>query len=557
MKKNNHLKLIRPLTNRRGPRLGLSLGILALAAGLLPAAAADSGTVHALATNTPALWRFTADYYIETSSALGPDGTLYFASSAGTVYAVNSRTGGQKWQRKFAATAYDHFSSPALGPDGTVYMGTAGGKVYALAGTNGAVKWSFATTSTDTVVSTPTLGPNGSLYVGGSDGFVYALAADSGRKLWEFQTGAKVWSSAALSRDGATLYIGSCDYQVYALAAATGAERWRFATGREVWATPTVGDDGTVYVGSADGVVYALHGRDGILKWSTAFKGEIEASAVLTPGGLVIVGIGVDIGTGSGQYSRVLTALDKDSGEIKWVNTSIGGGFYGTPALSRDGLLYVGTEYNRIRAVNSTNGVVTWNFTPAGPVYSSPVIGPDGTVYIGSEDRKLYALKSSGGPGVSAWPKFKGNAFNDGRLPTVDAGQTFTDWANTLIPDAEQRAPGNDPDTDGVPNAIEFATGSNPTQGENAGVCRVALDASTAAQGYLILSYPEAKNTQGVQFEVQTSPGLPPMWTPLAPLVPEGEPQDFGTRQVKRVRVPLSASNQSVFVRVTVSVPQP
>ena len=560
MKNKDHVTLIDSRTNPGRLWSWLSFGILGLAAGILPpdaAAADDSGTIHALATNTPALWRFTADYYIETSPALGADGTLYFASSAGTVYAVNSGTGAQKWQRKFAASAFDHFSSPALGPDGTVYVGTSGGNIRALVGTNGAVKWTFATTTTDTVISTPTLGLNNTLYVGGPDGFVYALAADSGQKLWEFQTGAKIWSSASLSRDDTTLYIGSCDYQVYALDAATGAERWRFATGREVWATPTVGDDGTVYVGAADGVVYALHGRDGVLKWSTAFKGEIEASAVITPGGLVIVGIGVDIGTGSGQYSRVLAALDKDTGELKWLNQNIGGGFYGTPALSRDGLLYVGTEYSRIRAVNCTNGVVAWQFTPGGAVYSSPVIGPDGTVYIGSEDRKLYALKSSGGPGQSPWPKFKGNAYNDGRQPSIDAGQSFTDWANALIPEADQRGLGNDPDADGLPNAVEFATGGDPTQAENPGVCRVSLDSSTAAQGYLILAYPEAKNTQGVQFEVQTSPGLPPVWTPLAPLVAEGEPQDLGSRQIRRVRVPLSSPTQSVFVRVTVTVPQP
>ena len=41
---------------------------------------------------------------------------------------------------------------------------------------------------------------------------------DAGVKLkWAFQTGGEVWSSPAVSSDGATVYVGSDDNKVYAL----------------------------------------------------------------------------------------------------------------------------------------------------------------------------------------------------------------------------------------------------------------------------------------------------------------------------------------------------
>jgi outer membrane protein assembly factor BamB len=68
-------------------------------------------------------------------------------------------------------------SSPAIGSDGTVYVGSYDHKVYALNGRNGARKWVFVTG--DVVQSSPAIGPDGTLYVGSWDHKVYALKTES------------------------------------------------------------------------------------------------------------------------------------------------------------------------------------------------------------------------------------------------------------------------------------------------------------------------------------------------------------------------------------------
>ena len=51
-----------------------------------------------------------------------------------------------------------------------------------------------------------------------------------------------------------------------------------------------------------------------------------------------------------------------------------------------------------------------WEFETGGPVRSSPSIGSDGTVYVGSDDNKLYAI--NGKSGVKLWEFNTGNSVN-------------------------------------------------------------------------------------------------------------------------------------------------
>ena len=72
-----------------------------------------------------------------------------------------------------------------------------------------------------------------------------------------------------------------------------------------------------------------------------------------------------------------------------------------SPAIGSDGTVYVGSEDNKLYAINGKSGVKLWGFETGGGVYSSPAIGSDGTVYVGSGDKKLYAI--NGKSGVKLW----------------------------------------------------------------------------------------------------------------------------------------------------------
>ena len=70
-------------------------------------------------------WSFTAQNHVESSPAIGSDGTIYFGSDDGNFYALDS-FGNLKW--KFPVQNAEIVrSSPAIGADGTIYFGSEGG----------------------------------------------------------------------------------------------------------------------------------------------------------------------------------------------------------------------------------------------------------------------------------------------------------------------------------------------------------------------------------------------------------------------------------------------
>jgi outer membrane protein assembly factor BamB len=68
-------------------------------------------------------------------------------------------------------------SSPAIGSDGTVYVGSHDNKLYAINGKSGAKLWGFVTGGR--VRSSPAIGSDGTVYVGSQDKKLYAIQTDS------------------------------------------------------------------------------------------------------------------------------------------------------------------------------------------------------------------------------------------------------------------------------------------------------------------------------------------------------------------------------------------
>ncbi len=144
-------------------------------------------------------------------------------------------------------------SSPAVGADGTIYVGSDDDNLYAV-NPDGSQKWKF--TTGNVVYSSPAVGADGTIYVGSVDHNLYAVNPDGSQK-WKFTTGNVVFSSPAVGADG-TIYVGSDDHNLYAVNP-DGSQKWKFTTGDVVFSSPAVGADGTIYVGSDDHNLYAVH----------------------------------------------------------------------------------------------------------------------------------------------------------------------------------------------------------------------------------------------------------------------------------------------------------
>ena len=289
----------------------------AVADGLVFVGARD-GSFHAVdARDGTRRWRFatgatmpwpwgheSGDVY--TSSPVVLNGVVLFGAGDGAVYAVDARSGRQRWR---AATGGRVRSSPAVA-EGRVYVGSADGCVYAFDLATGARRWRYETEGTHlesakfgfdrrTVQSSPAVA-SGTVFVGGRDGFLYALGADSGTLRWRFDHKVSWVNTSPAVRDG-IVYAGSSDGQfVQALDAATGRELWRTKTG-VTWSSPAVAGD-MIYAGDGAGFVSALDRTTGRLRWRFRTGSQVFSSPV-PDGDLVLVG-----STDGGVYALRTTA---------------------------------------------------------------------------------------------------------------------------------------------------------------------------------------------------------------------------------------------------------
>ena len=78
---------------------------------------------------------------------------------------------------------------------GVVYIGSENGYLYALDGRTGRQRWRLETDGD--IVSSPAVAA-GVVYVGSDDSQVYAVDAQTGRQRWHFLTGDQVVSSPAV-----------------------------------------------------------------------------------------------------------------------------------------------------------------------------------------------------------------------------------------------------------------------------------------------------------------------------------------------------------------------
>lgn len=94
--------------------------------------------------------------------------------------------------------------------------------------------------------------------------------------------------------------------------------------------------------------------------------------------------------------------IGQTDGTLKWPLPifSTAGSIASSPAVGPDGTIYVGSESNRLFAINP-NGTEKWHY-PLGLIVTtdwfdaSPTVADDGTIYAGNFDGNLYALTSNG-----------------------------------------------------------------------------------------------------------------------------------------------------------------
>jgi outer membrane protein assembly factor BamB len=373
-------------TAEQGIRAAFFLAVVASLAAAAP---------NSFAAYTPTNeWTALVGETINCTPAIGADGTVYFGTWRGKLWAISSK-GEKKW---FFSAGNEIKSSPALDRDGTLYFGSRDNRFYAVL-PDGRKKWDFPTGGW--VDSSPALAHDGTVYFGSWDRNVYALDAD-GRKKWQFQSGGPIDSSPAIGRDG-TVYIGSHDQKLYALRP-DGGKKWEFPAGGAIISSPAINRDGSICITSVDGWFYTLN-SDGSLKWKLHTGGTVECSPVIGLNGMLYVGV-----------ENSFWAISPE-GKQKWwrrVECRIDA----PGVVLADGSICIVSRGGYMCGIDPENNLI-WTLYLYGYGYGSPTIGPGGTLYTYDSSRGhlssgLTAVTLGQPLARTPWPKFRCNLRNTG-----------------------------------------------------------------------------------------------------------------------------------------------
>lgn len=275
------------------------------------------------------LWKFETQEGFEGAAAIAGD-TVYLACQDEHLYAVDLKTGKEKWRYKGGS-----FKAPPSVAHGAVYVGDIFGMFHCVDAATGKKRWSYETG--DQVVSGANFDGDQVLF-GSYDENLYCLTKD-GKLVWKFQTQGPVNASPAVA-DGKT-FVAGCDSSVHVLdLTAKGKELAAVELGGQAAATAAVAGD-HLYVGTMSNQVLAIDWKKAGVTW------KFEAARRQQP-------------------------------------------FFASAAVT-DGLVVVGGRDKRIWAIDRQSGKEVWSFATEGRVDSSPVV-VGRRVFAGSMDGNLYEL---------------------------------------------------------------------------------------------------------------------------------------------------------------------
>ena len=279
-------------------------------------------------------------------------------------------------------------SWPGLSADeDTAYL-AFNNHVYAITLDTGIEKWRFPAESNNriTLYADPAMSPDQQLIVGGYNNVLYSLNSETGQMNWEFGEAGNKYIASPLAVDQG-IFAPNADNNLYALEL-NGNLRWKFNTQGEIWAQP-ITDPACecIYLTSMDHYVYAVDPTDGSLRWqSQELGGAIVGSPALSEEGVLYVG----------TFGKEIIALDTQDGSVIWRSPTTGWVWSG-PTLAED-VLYVGDLDGNFYAIDPADGQALWNLTPDqldGSIAGSPLVVAD-TIYFTSESGSLYAVDPTG-----------------------------------------------------------------------------------------------------------------------------------------------------------------
>lgn len=316
-------------------------------------------------------WNFPGRGAIQSPPLLNNDAAISVVSNPGTLYTL-SLTGTLHWNRDAPGIVS---GTPAQAPDGTLVVADSASLLTALHPDDGTEMWSVRLRSP--VRGSPVYAA-GHIYVVNRIGEVQAFDM-AGDEQWKYDL-EMATTPLVLSNDG-NLLTGRASGEVFKLAR-DGSVLWRTSVGDGVWAAPVPDAEGGTVIATVSGLVVAID-TDGAIRWRTDVGAPVVAPPLYSHAGHTATVYVAD-------RNGVLTALDASDGAVRWTYAS-GSDIRATPGQGPDGMLYIGTEDERVLAI-APGGTLRWYAVVRGAVRAPPVVAADGTLYVATMSGRLYAF---------------------------------------------------------------------------------------------------------------------------------------------------------------------
>lgn len=277
---------------------------------------------------------------------------------AGTanLYAFDPATGLELWH----VSASNLILAAPTYANGIVYYADSAGYVYAVDVETHALLPGWPFRAKEAVWAAPLVADD-RVYVAAMDHHLYALDATTGAEIWSTQLGGAMAAAPVLAENQGILYAGGFDGRVRAVEAASGEslDSFDFRADNWIWSEPLLADD-VLYVTSLDGKLYALDRTTGDVVPPYPYDaGEAADGSDALRAGPASAGDALFIATESGRAIAVSNA------QRLWVWPSglPEAPIYTTPVVSGD-LVFVVLMNGQVQALNGETGAPVWTFVP-------------------------------------------------------------------------------------------------------------------------------------------------------------------------------------------------
>ncbi|XP_002737509.2 uncharacterized protein LOC100370566 [Saccoglossus kowalevskii] len=329
---------------------------------------AENSYMYAMDAKTGNIkWKFQTSYSDLASCAVfSQDGrTIYFGGEDAYFYALSAVDGSVQWTFE---TDGSIISSPVLGVDGSIYFGSVDGNMYALY-PNGQLKWKKDLI--DEIWASPdilNMDDKEYIYITVLSGYVpniFALDGKDGSTIFSINVGGDgLFASPRLSLDNSTVYLCEINGRIHARDSRSGQlkEIVRIENA-EINSTPAVNQN-AVIVATSSGNVIGLHLDSLNTIWETFIGGNIMSSPYMGPNNKIY------IGSGDGR----ILAINETDGALIWSKQTGKKDVWCTPRLDNDGRLFIGAFDEHMYALNATTGEEIWKTKIGAPIIGSPLI---------------------------------------------------------------------------------------------------------------------------------------------------------------------------------------